>query len=188
MDPKKHVAIGADHAAYQMKEELKLFLKELGYEYLDFGTHSADVVDYPDIVFPVAKAVATGEAPRGIVLCGTGIGSSIVANKVPGIRASLCHDTFSAKYARAHNDANILAMGARVIGMGLAREIVREWLAGEFEGDRHSRRVGKIRRLEERLFTQEAWRGSVPPPAAEKEGSLRKAGRLIGCRRMPTSS
>ena len=148
MGSERRVVIGADHAAYHMKEELKLFLKELGYECLDLGTHSAEAVDYPDIVFPVARAVATGEVPRGIVLCGTGVGSAIVANKVLGIRASLCHDTFSAKYARAHNDANVLAMGARVIGMGLAREIVREWLAAEFEGGRHSRRVEKIGRLE----------------------------------------
>ncbi|MFQ5847733.1 MAG: ribose 5-phosphate isomerase B [Candidatus Methylomirabilales bacterium] len=167
MGPEEVVAIGADHAAYHMKEELKLFLKELGHEYLDFGTHSADAVDYPDIVFPVARAVATGRAPRGIVLCGTGIGSAIVANKVPGARASLCHDTFSAKYARAHNDANILAMGARVVGMGLAREIVREWLAGTFEGGRHSRRVGKIEQLEEQLFTAEARRGSTWIPGAK---------------------
>ncbi|MBW8058220.1 MAG: ribose 5-phosphate isomerase B [candidate division NC10 bacterium] len=167
MKPERLAAIGADHAAYHMKEELKPFLKELGYPCLDFGTHSADAVDYPDIVFSVAKAVVTGQASCGIVLCGTGIGSAIVANKVPGARASLCHDTFSAKYARAHNDANVLAMGARVIGMGLAREIVREWLAGKFEGGRHSRRVGKIERLEEQLFTPEARVGSTLPPGAK---------------------
>ncbi len=149
----KRIAIGADHAAYQMKEEIKLTLKELGYECLDFGTHSAEAVDYPDIIFQVATAVSQGEAPRGIVMCGTGIGSSIVANKVPGIRASLCHDTFSAKYARVHNDANILAMGARVIGIELAKEILREWLNAEFEGGRHARRLEKIRRIEEQLST-----------------------------------
>ena len=168
MGSEKRLAIGADHAAYHMKEKLKLFLKELGYECVDFGTHSAEAVDYPDIVFPVARAVASGEVPRGIVLCGTGIGSAIVANKVPGIRASLCHDTFSAKHARAHNDANVLAMGARVIGMGLAREIVREWLAAEFEGGRHARRVDKIVRLEEQLLTVEVRRGPTSPPRAKE--------------------
>lgn len=152
----KLIAIGADHAAYQMKEELTLYLKELGYECLDFGTHSAETVDYPDIVFEVATAVSRGEAPRGIVMCGTGIGSSIVANKVPGVRASLCHDTFSAKYARLHNNANILAMGARVIGMGLAKKILREWLSAEFEGGRHSRRLEKIGRIEDQLYTPQA--------------------------------
>ncbi|MGH7351413.1 MAG: ribose 5-phosphate isomerase B [Candidatus Methylomirabilales bacterium] len=168
MGSEKRVAIGADHAAYHMKEELKLFLKELGYECVDFGTHSAEAVDYPDIVFPVARAVASAEVPRGIVLCGTGIGSAIVANKVPGVRASLCHDTFSAKHARAHNDANVLAMGARVIGMGLAREIVREWLAAEFEGGRHFRRVDKIVQLEGQLFTGEVRRGPTSPPRAKE--------------------
>jgi len=167
------IAIGADHAAYHMKEELKLFLKELGYECLDFGIHSADAADYPDIAVPVAQAVATGQAPRGIMLCGTGIGSAIVANKIPGVRAALCHDTFSARHARAHNDANVLTMGARVLGMGLAREIVREWLAAAFEGGRHARRVGKIARLEEDLFTPEARRGSISPPRA-KEGKRRE--------------
>lgn len=166
MAREKLIAIGTDHAAYPMKEELKLFLKDLGYECLDFGTHSVDPVDYPDIAFPVAKAVATGQVSRGIVLCGTGIGSAIVANKVPGVRAALCHDTFSAKYARAHNDANVLAMGARVIGMGVAREIVREWLSSEFEGARHSRRVSKIEQLEAQVFTPEARRGSTLPPGA----------------------
>lgn len=173
MAGEKLIAIGTDHAAYFMKEELKLFLKDLGYECLDFGTHSVDPVDYPDMALWVAKAVATGQASRGIVLCGTGIGSAIVANKVPGVRASLCHDTFSAKFARAHNDANVLAMGARVIGMGVAREIVREWLASEFEGARHSRRVGKIERLEEQVFTPEARQGSIWSPGVT-ENQLHK--------------
>jgi ribose 5-phosphate isomerase B len=162
------IVIGADHAACHMKEELKLFLKELGYECLDFGVHSGDAADYPDIAAPVAHAVATGQAFCGIMLCGTGIGSAIVANKVPGVRAALCHDTFSAKHARAHNDANVLTMGARVIGMGLAREIVREWLNATFEGGRHARRVGKVARLEEQLFTPEARRGSLLPPEGKK--------------------
>ncbi len=176
MGVRKLIAIGADHAAFRMKEELKPYLKELGYECVDFGTDSDEVVDYPDIVVPVAKAVATREALHGIVLCGTGIGSAIVANKVPGVRASLCHDTFSAKYARAHNDANVLAMGARVVGTGLAREIVREWLASDFEGGRHSRRVGKIGCLEEQVFTPEARRGTISPPGTKEKQPLENGG------------
>lgn len=164
------IAIGADHAAYQMKEELKLYLKELGYECIDFGTHSTEMVDYPDIVVQVATAVSRGEAPRGIVLCGTGIGSSLVANKVPGIRAALCHDPFSAKYARAHNNANILAMGARVIGMGLARAILQEWLNAPFEGGRHARRLEKIRRIEEQLYTPQARKSSSGSQEDAAEG------------------
>ena len=168
MGSKKPIAIGADHAAYHLKEDLKLFLKELGYECVDVGVHSADSADYPDIAVLVARAVAGRQAARGIMLCGTGIGSAIVANKIPGIRAALCHDTFSARHARMHNDANVLTMGARVIGTGLAREIVREWLSATFEGGRHARRVDKIARLEEEVFTPEARRGSVPTPRARK--------------------
>ncbi len=144
------IAIGADHAGYHLKEELKTFLRALGHDWKDVGTDSAESVDYPDFAEPVARAVAEGQCPRGIVVCGTGVGSAIAANKVAGARAALCHDTFSARHARLHNDANVLALGARVIGPGLAKDIVAAWLEAPFEGGRHARRVEKIRHIEDR--------------------------------------
>ncbi|MDN5347023.1 MAG: ribose 5-phosphate isomerase [Clostridia bacterium] len=143
------LALGSDHGGFKLKEEIKKFLEEQGIPYRDFGTFNAEAVDYPDFARPVAEAVARGECDRGILCCGTGIGVAIAANKVPGIRAALCHDTFSARAAREHNDANILTMGERVIGPGLAREIVATWLASEFAGGRHARRVEKIKAIEE---------------------------------------
>ena len=142
------VAIGADHGGYSLKEDLKHLLEDMGVEYKDFGTHSTVSVDYPDIAVPVDQAVEAGEFDRGILVCGTGIGIGIAANKVPGIRAALVHDTFSAHACREHNDANILTMGERVIGPGLARDIVKIWLTTEFEGGRHERRVEKIMAIE----------------------------------------
>lgn len=142
------IAIGSDHGAVNLKEEIKKVLEEMQVEVKDVGTHGASAVDYPDIAEIVAKSVLKGEVDRGIVLCGTGIGISIAANKFKGIRAALCHDVFSAKMSRAHNDANILAMGERVIGFGPAREIVKAWVAEPFAGGRHTGRVGKISALE----------------------------------------
>jgi ribose 5-phosphate isomerase B len=142
------VAIGADHGGFHLKEELKQLLTELHINYHDFGTHSLNSVDYPDIAEALARAVANGEYDRGILLCGTGIGMSIAANKVKGIRAALVHDVFSAKATREHNDSNILCMGGRVIGCGLARLIAETWLTTEFLGNRHARRIEKIGRLE----------------------------------------
>lgn len=143
------VAIGSDHGAVRLKEELKQLMEEMGVAYEDVGTHSEASVDYPDIAVEVAKRVISGAAQRGIVLCGTGIGISIAANKCEGIRAALCHDVYSARMSREHNDANVLAMGERVIGFGPAREVARAWLTTEFsEGERHVRRVGKIGALE----------------------------------------
>ncbi|KNZ68400.1 RpiB/LacA/LacB family sugar-phosphate isomerase [Thermincola ferriacetica] len=144
------VAIGSDHGGFRLKEEIKKFLTEENIEFKDFGTYSEDAVDYPDISYLVAKAVQKGEYTRGILICGTGIGIGIAANKLPGIRAALCHDTFSARASREHNDANILTMGERVIGPGLARDIVKIWLSTEFAGGRHLRRVQKICQLEEK--------------------------------------
>lgn len=143
------IAIGADHAGYLLKDELKSFLEGLGHHWKDFGTDSSEPVDYPDFAARVARAVACGECPRGIVICGTGVGSAIAANKVAGVRAALCHDTFSARHARLHNDANILALGARVIGPGLAKDVATAWLETPFEGGRHVRRVEKIREIEQ---------------------------------------
>ena len=142
------VALGSDHGGFTLKEEIKKYLEEKGIEYKDFGTYSTDSCDYPDIALPVAKAVQKGEYDRGILICGTGIGIGIAANKVPGIRAALCHDTFSARASREHNNANILTMGERVIGRGLALDIVDVWLNTEFAGGRHQRCVDKIHELE----------------------------------------
>lgn len=146
---KMKVAIGCDHGGLHLKEDIKSLLADGGYEVTDFGTNSTDSVDYPDIAVPVANAVANGKFDRGILICGTGIGIGIAANKVKGIRAALCHDTFSAHASREHNNANILTMGERIIGPGLARDIVKIWLTTEFEGGRHERRVAKIADIEE---------------------------------------
>ncbi|HEY3315905.1 MAG TPA: ribose 5-phosphate isomerase B [Bacillota bacterium] len=150
------LAIGCDHAGVALKHEIVGCLQEQGIAVTDFGTEGADSVDYPDYARKVAEAVSGGEADRGILICGTGIGMSIAANKVPGVRAALCHDVFSARMTREHNDANVLTMGARVIGPGLALEIVRTWLAGEYAGGgRHARRLDKIAAIER------DWAGSV---------------------------
>jgi ribose 5-phosphate isomerase B len=142
------VTIGSDHGAVNLKEEVKKVLTEMQIEIDDVGTFGNEAVDYPDIAEKVADSVVNGRADKGIVLCGTGIGISIAANKIKGVRAALCHDVFSAKMSREHNDANILAMGERVIGVGPACEIVKAWLTTEFTGDRHARRVNKIMALE----------------------------------------
>jgi len=138
------IAIGCDHGGFLLKNVLKNYLEKNGYEYQDFGTFTESSCDYPDIAIEVAENVSKGEFDRGILICGTGIGIGIAANKVKGIRAALCHDTFSAHASREHNNANILTMGQRVIGVGLALEIVDIWLKTEFEGGRHERRVDKI--------------------------------------------
>ena len=143
------ITIGSDHGAVQLKEEVKMVLKEYGdIEVTDVGTFGTDSVDYPDIAEKVCGDVVSGKADRGIVLCGTGIGISIAANKIKGIRCALCNDVFSAKMSRQHNDANVLAMGGRVLGFGPAGEIVRAFVEGNFEGGRHERRVNKIMALE----------------------------------------
>src|SRR5690606_2355553 len=132
------IAIGADHAGYRLKDEIVPLLKELGHEVEDFGCDCSQSVDYPDYAIPVCERVVSGQADRGILICGTGIGMSIAANKMPGIRCALVHDLFSAKATREHNDTNVLAMGERVIGPGLAQEIVRVWIETPFSnGERH---------------------------------------------------
>ena len=142
------VIISGDHAGMTLRNEVKSVLEELGYEYEDIGADCTCSVDYPDYAFPAAERVANGEFDRGIVICGTGIGVSIAANKVKGIRCALVHDVYSAKATRQHNDSNMLAMGERVIGPSLAREIGKTWLTTEFEGDRHERRINKISEYE----------------------------------------
>lgn len=138
------IAIGSDHAGLEMKNEVISVLATLGCEYADYGTSSAQSVDYPDFGEKVADAVSIGKADKGILICGTGIGMSIVANKFPNVRAALCNDLFSARMSRLHNDANILVLGGRIIGKDLAKEIVRTWMATPFEGGRHKNRLDKI--------------------------------------------
>ena len=143
------ITIGSDHGAVALKEEVKMVLKEYGdIEVTDVGTFGTDAVDYPDIAAKVCADVASGKSDRGIALCGTGIGVSIACNKVKGIRCALCTDVYSAKMSRKHNDANVLAMGGRVLGFGPAGEIVRAWVETGFDGGRHERRVNKIMALE----------------------------------------
>ena len=143
------ITIGSDHGAVELKEEVKKVLAEFeGVEVKDVGTFGTDSVDYPDIAEKVCADVTSGAADRGIVLCGTGIGISIAANKIKGIRCALCNEVYSAKMSREHNNANVLAMGGRVIGYGVAAEIVRTWMTTEFAGGRHERRVNKIMALE----------------------------------------
>jgi len=144
------VAIASDHGGITIRKEIINLLEELNIEYVDFGCDCSTSVDYPDYAILVAEKVANGEADRGILICGTGIGMSISANKVMGIRCALVHDVFSAKATREHNDSNVLAMGERVIGPGLAREIAKVWLTTPFEGGRHETRINKIKVFEEK--------------------------------------
>jgi len=141
-----HIAIGSDHAGYNLKSEIARWLAERGYAVRDLGTDDADIpVDYPDFARAVAQAVTGGEKDLGIAVCGTGLGVSITANKAPGVRAALCTDTYTARMSRLHNDANVLCLGERVVGIGLALDIVAVWLQASFEGERHARRLAKIR-------------------------------------------
>ena len=146
------VALGSDHGGYQLKEMLKKFLSDLGYRVTDVGTSSEEPCDYPDFAFAVASMVSKGEAWRGIVVDGAGIGSTIVANKVPKVRAACCHNEFVARNSREHNDTNVLTLGSRVIGSEVAKEIVKVWLATWFGGGRHKKRVDKILDVEARFL------------------------------------
>ncbi|MDX2448077.1 MAG: ribose 5-phosphate isomerase B [Desulfobacterales bacterium] len=142
------IVIGSDHAAYQMKETIKSYLESEGFSIEDAGALGTDSVDYPDFGIKVASAISSGKHKRGILMCGTGLGMSMVANRFPGVRAALCGDTFSAVMSRQHNDANILVLGGRVIGDVLAKEIVKAWLKTEFEGGRHKKRLDKFDRID----------------------------------------
>jgi ribose 5-phosphate isomerase B len=145
------IAIGSDHAGFQLKETMSTYLRESKHQVVDVGTHSTEPVDYPDFAEAIGKALVEGLADRGILICGSGVGASVAANKIPGIRAGLCHDTYSAHQGVEHDDMNVLVMGARVIGVELARELVRAFLGAEFMGEeRHRRRLEKIRLLEAR--------------------------------------
>lgn len=143
------IAIGSDHAGFRLKEHLKQVLKQDAHEVEDLGTHSEEPVDYPPICAAVGQVVAVGAVDRGIVLGGSGQGEQIAANKVVGVRAALCHDLFTARLSREHNDANVLAMGGRIVAEALADEILRVWLATPFDGGRHARRVAQIADIEE---------------------------------------
>ena len=142
------IALGCDHGGYELMQEVKAHLTKRGFEFKDFGCYSLDAVDYPEYARAAANAIVSGECDRGILICGTGIGISISCNKVKGIRCALVHDVFSAKATRAHNDTNMLAMGQRVIGEGLAVEILNAWLNTEYEGGRHDLRIEKMMSLE----------------------------------------
>jgi ribose 5-phosphate isomerase B len=142
------IALGADHAGFALKEEMLAFLLEEGHEVVDLGTDSLEPVDYPDVCAAGAREVATGRADRAILIGGSGQGEQIAANKVAGIRAALCNDLFTARLSREHNDANVLTMGGRIVASGLAKEIVRTWLATAFEGGRHVRRLEQIAQIE----------------------------------------
>jgi ribose 5-phosphate isomerase B len=144
------IAIGNDHAAVEMKKELQAFVAGLGHEVVNFGTDTEESVNYPVYGEKVAQAVAKGEVDRGIAICGTGVGISLAANKVRGIRAVVCSEPYSAVLSRQHNNTNVLALGARVVGIELAKMIVKEWLEAEFEGGRHAERVAMIMDIEEK--------------------------------------
>jgi len=144
----KKIAVGADHAGFELKEKIKLFLGELGYEVVDFGANSTDSVDYPLIAKALAIEVVKKNPERGILICGTGIGMSVAANKIKGVIAATCHDIATAKLARQHNNSNILTFGGRITSLELAKEIVKVWLETDFEGGRHQRRIQEIRDLE----------------------------------------
>lgn len=142
------IAIGCDHVGFELKDRIIKHLEEKGIEYRDFGTFSSERTDYPIYGYAVAKAIVSGECDKGILICGTGVGISISANKVPGIRAVVCSEPYSALLSRQHNDTNILAMGARVVGGDLALMILDAWLSGEYEGGRHQKRVDMIADIE----------------------------------------
>jgi RpiB/LacA/LacB family sugar-phosphate isomerase len=146
-----HIVIGSDHAGFPLKEDLTAYIRQLGHQVVDIGTHGTEAVDYPDYAEALSKALLGGQAERGVLICGSGVGASVAANKLPGIRAGLCHDTYSAHQGVEHDDMNVLVLGGRVIGPELARELVTAYLGATFTGeDRHRRRLQKVCALEER--------------------------------------
>jgi len=142
------VVVGSDHAGYRLKEDLEQFLKDEGHDVQDLGTHSEEPVDYPDVCAAAARVVAAGDADRAVLVGGSGQGEQIAANKINGIRAALCHDLYTARLSRAHNDANVLTMGGRIVASELAHEIVRVWLSTAFDGGRHLARIERIGQIE----------------------------------------
>jgi ribose 5-phosphate isomerase B len=156
------IAIGSDHAAFDFKEEIRLWLLAAGYDVRDYGTHGSERVDYCDFGFTVGEAVARGECERGLLFCGTGVGIAISANKVKGVRAVVCSEPYSAALSRQHNDTNVLALGARVVGIELAKMIIEIWLKTSFEGGRHAVRIEKISRYETGLYRAAASESKEP--------------------------
>ena len=152
---KVSIAIGSDHGGWELKEEIKTYLKKEGYEFKDFGTYDSGSCDYPDYGLAVAEVVASGETDRGILVCTTGIGMSITANKVPGVRAAVCKDVETARLSREHNDANVLVLAGKTVSGEEAKDILRVWLTSDFTGGRHARRLEKVKRIEEKF--------SIPP-------------------------
>lgn len=151
----KTIAIGADHAGFPLKKTVVDYLKGAGFSILDHGTNSEEPCDYPDFAIAVGESIKDGKADMGVVLCGSGVGASVAANKVPGVRAGLCHDTFSARQGREDDDTNVLCMGARVVGQSLALEILKAFVNAEFSGaDRHVRRLNKVISVEKRYMNQ----------------------------------
>jgi ribose 5-phosphate isomerase B len=146
------IGLACDHGGFDLKEELKAYLKSMGHDPIDMGTFNEDSVDYPDYGVLIAEMISKGDLERGVLICGTGIGMSIVANKFRGVRAALANDLFSARFSREHTDANILVIGGRIVGRELAREIIRIWLDTPFAGGRHQRRLEKIEALEKKNF------------------------------------
>ena len=157
------VALGADHAGFELKEALKAWLIDQGYQILDYGAHSPEPVDYPDYAAQVAEAVADQKVERGVLICGTGIGMAIAASKVPGVRAALCSDLYTARMSREHNDANVLTLGGRLMGPEMALDILRMWIETDFAGGRHQRRVDKIADIERRHAGDRAGAGPHGP-------------------------
>ncbi len=153
-DKSMQIGLASDHGGFELKEELKAYLRSLGVETVDMGAFNEESVDYPDFGVLVAEKVSRGELEKGILICGTGVGMSIVANKFPRIRAALANDLYSSRCSRAHNDANILIIGGRILGKELAKEIVKVWLETPFAGGRHRRRLEKIEALEKKNFGQ----------------------------------
>ncbi|WP_347553036.1 ribose 5-phosphate isomerase B (plasmid) [Pseudalkalibacillus hwajinpoensis] len=151
------IAIGSDHNAFEMKESIKSFIEELGFEVLDYGCHSCEAIDYPDVAFKVAQDIADNKVSRGILICGTGIGVAIAAGKVPGIRAALCHDTYSAERAQLSNNAQVLTMGSQIVGIEVAKKVVYTYLNCEFSGGNSKRKVQKIID-KEKEYTQKSFR------------------------------
>jgi RpiB/LacA/LacB family sugar-phosphate isomerase len=149
----KRVAVAADHAGFPLKVVVLQLLLGGGHEVIDLGTHSSDPVDYPDYARAIAESILSGQSTEGILLCGSGVGACVVANKFPGIRAGLCHDTYSAHQSREHDDCNVLCMGPRIIGDKLALEIVHAWINARFTGeDRHVKRLAKLKAIEQKLY------------------------------------
>ncbi len=148
------LVLGADHAGYELKQELIQFLRSLGHEVLDVGTNSTAAVDYPDYAEALANALREGKAERGVLICGSGVGACVAANKIPGIRAAICHDAYSAHQGVEHDNMNVLVLGSRIIGSELAKDLVRDFLGAKFSGEeRHVRRLGKVKAIEARYCT-----------------------------------